>query len=234
MRLAFISLAFLLCTDHCFSQVTSGSQEAYARSVAIQERMAKAISEYNNAKKITTNASPGLTFNQAEKESKQASNFSADEIGIVASTAFEVLQVVDKDNCILKSDSAFVWLSGYNTENLTDGVSVRIVEPVKCVGQKQYAALSGASKTIPHFTLAPVDYIKKWHQERVDREYPEFKFKNGTSYRAKVVSYTEKTKIFEVQEPNGETRKVRLIDLVDGPTKDELRKRMQDADKGKK
>ncbi len=231
MKWLIVCLIALL-SPSCFAQVY-GSREAYQLSYEMDRRADEAKMAYAQAKKITTNNSPGLTFQEADKESKLAIDFSTDEIGIIARSGFKVLQVVDKENCILQSGQITIWLSGFNTENLTDGVSVRIVEPVKCLGQKQYAALSGASKTIPHFTLAPVDYIKKWHQERVDREYPEFKLKNGTSYRAKVVSYTEKTKIFEVQEPNGETRKVRLIDLVDGPTKDDLRKRMQEADKKK-
>ncbi len=233
MRVFLIICVAVLVPDFAYCQY-AGSREVYRSMVDAANQEALARIEYEGSKKISTNTSPGLTFEQAGKESKSPMNFAADEIGIIASLRFKVLQVVDKNNCILKADQSVVWLSGYDTANLLDDMPVRIVEPVKCLGQKQYAALSGASKTIPHFTLASVDYIEKWHKERVDREYPEFKLKNGTNYRAKVVGYTEKTKVFEVQEPNGETRKVRLIDLVDGPTKDDLRKRMQDADKGKK
>ena len=80
-----------------------------------------------------------------------------DTRGFGDSISLEVIQVIDQESCLCKSGDDIYWIETGNTNNLTDGVRVKIDFIVEVKGTKQYRNALGTTKTVLHLKRYSLD-----------------------------------------------------------------------------
>lgn len=182
--LIFLALVFSSCP--CFAQRLSGRGSADQFRAQMEH-----TAEWNAAKKLTVGL--GDASQPPTNQGDNPDNLDDGQVGNLSYWAFSIASVVDDENAILRLGNDNYWLAGFPTRGLADEQSVRLIGPLKCVGNKQYKTVLGATKTVKAFQFVTREDIEK--QERADAEAEEAKYwatwhsKAGTTIHAKFVEW---------------------------------------------
>jgi hypothetical protein len=162
--------------------------------------------------------------------------FDAGQMGLVEKTHFEVLSIIDEENCLLSKGEVTIWLADYPTKSLADGDSVCILGAVITGESKQYTDTRGAKRTVRSLKLAPLDDAVRFEKQiaaQIAKEkkeaglldslrkqtakeaeeaklYRVFTDVDGKEFKAKFVEYKNQLVHFERKNDKGEVEKHQL------------------------
>lgn len=77
--------------------------------------------------------------------------------------SFEVSQVVDESNVIVKYGDISIWLTNYDTKELADNMQIKYINCVQITGTKKYSTVAGTTRTILLVELFDGDSVIKAH-----------------------------------------------------------------------
>lgn len=161
----------MFCFGSAFGQppgIEAGSAAAarFSAGQANAEIMDEA--EWNVAKKI------GKHFNgiRYKETTQDFSPFEAIEnnIGFVQRWPLKVVSIIDNSNVVLSLGKYAFWLEGFPTDNLTDGDSIRVLDPIKFTKTKSYSTVTGAKKTVQAFKMLEKEEFEKHLAEKAEKQ----------------------------------------------------------------
>lgn len=133
------------------------------------------------------------------------SNLSGDGPIRLYGNRFRVADIVDGRNMMVESGGKRLWVEGYPTDDIADGMPVRLFDFYEVVGTKQYDTVLGATQTVFH--VRPVENtensrlianeLKAMEEEKANHEEQQrlseltrtWTLKNGKSIYGRIVSY---------------------------------------------
>ncbi len=172
-----------------------GSPEAAAVIAGGQRRAMEERAAWNVAKKITRTKDK---ITSPDESGKLPSYYQDKEVGDLSQWVTKVVSIIDANNCILTIAKDTVWLSDFPTDGLGDGMSVRIIDPIKFDGTRSYQAVSGAKRTVRVLKILTLEEQKPLDEEKAKRiaeerqrqsdKLDDFELKDGTKVRGDFVS----------------------------------------------
>lgn len=229
MRL-ILAIATVLLAIPCGNLTAQSNRTKVGNAMAARMRaeMHERIA-WNEAKKLSRRK--GVDFPRRDVESLRNNELQPETVGWIVGWPLRVLDVLDDENCLLISRSrGTLWLTGYDTEGLVDEESVRVYDPVKMVGTKEYQAVSGGTRRVKQIRMLNAEEEREWlaEQEEAERldEYPEWTSSVGSTVRAKFLRYVGGRVLLETIE--GRELRLRLSDFAD-ESADRLRELIQEA-----
>lgn len=160
----FSALILIGCNQQVFAQKV-GSVEAYKFMAEQQNAAIMAEAEWNVAKKLCRFTEPPERF-KASVQDFSPEEFQEGSIGYTQRWNLKVSSIVDKSNVILNLGSTSLWLEDFPTDGLTDGESVRVVDPVQVTKSRSYSTVAGSKRTVKAFKMISPDELKK-HKEKL-------------------------------------------------------------------
>ncbi len=124
--------------------------------------------EWNVAKKLGKHFT-GLRYKETTQDFTPFETIE-NSIGFAQQWAFKVVSVIDKTNVVLSLGKYVFWLEGFPTDNLTDGDSIRVLDPIKFTKTKSYTTVTGAKKTVQAFKMIEKDEFEKHLAEKADEK----------------------------------------------------------------
>lgn len=118
-----------------------------------------------------------------------------DQTSVVSWCETRVVSIVDENNCLIMVQDDIVWLEDFPTNELSDDLNVRIVQPIKNTGQRKYTAVNGASRTVRTIRMLTPKEQKVFEEEYRNKIKEEaeaaadtFSLKNGRIIRGQLLS----------------------------------------------
>jgi hypothetical protein len=204
MRILFV-VALIVLASPCLAQGIRRPNQAPVVNYSLEE-----LAAWNVAKKLSLDKKPipdGPPPRQADPDEIPINGF-----GDVGYWAFEVGSIVDEKNMIVHLGKYTYWVEGYQTNELADDQSIRILDPVQYVGSKKYTTVLGGTKQVRHLRVRTSKEIANEIQKEREKRFKEWReeweehsetFKlNGKDFRARLVS--SKNSYVTFQDANGE------------------------------
>lgn len=200
-----IIVIFLSTASIAFAQVPSievGSSDA-ARFLARQQsdailRETLENESWQKAKKLSL-ISPVPMINRPDRgDCLPISNLQIGQTGKIGGWDFEVQSIVDSENAILVHAGKQLWLSGYKTSELSDKMHIRILDPVRVVGNQSFVTVLGKNATIQKIEPLPIEKIKEQlakdmqaaeEQAKIDAQFHDWRSRDGKSVNGRFLDY---------------------------------------------
>jgi hypothetical protein len=194
-----ILLAFATC-HQAFGQ-QANSVEAYRMMYEAQRASNKAAYEWNSAIKLARTPKAAMNAKMEKKKTwLDPLTMQTGDMGEIDNLIFRVLSVSDRNTVILAGLRATIMLEGYDTSELVTDANVVVVGPIKVTGTRDYATVVGSSRTIKTVRFANEDEEAVIAEEKRLAQYKAYKLKNGTVFKAIVLSTTNDRIFFETLE----------------------------------
>lgn len=202
MLRAFALVVTVVSFPHLAMAQRVGSADA-ARYLAAQENEA-AMNEaqWNVAKKLGKNFEPVAKYKQTQQD---FSPFEIGEnaVGFIQKWPLKVVSIVDASNAIVSLGEHIFWMEDFPTDDLADGESVRVLDPIRFTKAKSYGAVSGSKKTVKAFRMLTKEEFEKHKQEEQEI--------NKEKERA-----TRKSKSFAFEFADGKSADYVFVDIKKG------------------
>lgn len=186
--------------------VASLSERSYAQrnlsgAARAQEEMMEMQMRWNASKKLTLRKD--LDVKKLPFPLQGEDRLDEMEVGDIAKVGyfhFQILSIVDDQNCLLSLGSKVYWLTGYPTEGLSDDQAVRLVDPVKLQEPRK-----DGSRTVRCLKMLEPEESDKWEaraktqdkRNKRGQDFQTYKLADGEEFFASVLEIRANGVLFE-------------------------------------